>query len=389
MEPIQFTLSARTGIADEEGRTRDAGARVEALDACAMTMRVGERATFECGAELAYGKEGNFSFPAVGKDRAVVLDLEILGARGSAAAPEMRQRDMTYEQRVERVRAHRSNGNAAFAGGRAREAVREYSMALTYLTEDFMMQLFDKYEVEAHEEFVAAHGNLAAAYLRLGAFEDAVTHVGYVLKVDENNAKAYYRRGKARAGLGQEDAAREDFLKAKKITEAAGLVDANVVKALREIDAAIRDRERATSAAFKGIFNTKTDGGDASSNADANVARQPPDGGGSFISRAVASLFGKSRREGRERDTSTREAACRKNRKKSQAPLRSAKSPRPEASRCASLIPGLQRCTSSARWPSARIFAASSFSTKTSPRARRTGTLASSATSTAIETRWR
>jgi hypothetical protein len=118
------------------------------------------------------------------------------------------------------------------------------------------------------------------------------------LKVDENNAKAYYRRGKARAGLGQEDAAREDFLKAKKITEAAGLVDANVVKALREIDAAIRDRERATSAAFKGIFNTKTDGGDASSNADANVARQPPDGGGSFISRAVASLFGKSRREG-------------------------------------------------------------------------------------------
>mgnify|MGYP002034695722 FL=1 len=298
MEPIQFTLSARTGIADEEGRTRDAWARVEALDACAMTMRVGERATFECGAALAYGKEGNFSFPAVGKDRAVVLDLEILGARGSAAAPEMRQRDMTYEQRVERVRAHRSNGNAAFAGGRAREAVREYSMALTYLTEDFMMQLFDKYEVEAHEEFVAAHGNLAAAYLRLGAFEDAVTHVGYVLKVDENNAKAYYRRGKARAGLGQEDAAREDFLKAKKITEAAGLVDANVVKALREIDAAIRDRERATSAAFKGIFNTKTDGGDASSNADANVARQPPDGGGSFISRAVASLFGKSRREG-------------------------------------------------------------------------------------------
>ena len=107
MEPIQFTLSARAGIADEEGRMRGGPARVEALDACAMTMRVGERATFECGAALAYGKEGNFSFPAVGKDRAVVLDLEILGARGSAAAPEMRQRDMTYEQRVERVRAHR------------------------------------------------------------------------------------------------------------------------------------------------------------------------------------------------------------------------------------------------------------------------------------------
>ena len=118
MEPIQFTLSARAGIADEEGRTRDGPACVEALDACAMTMRVGERATFECGAALAYGKEGNFSFPAVGKDRAVVLDLEILGARGSAAAPEMRQRDMTYGNgwsacaRIDRTGTRRSRGGA-------------------------------------------------------------------------------------------------------------------------------------------------------------------------------------------------------------------------------------------------------------------------------------
>ena len=125
MEPIQFTLSARAGIADEEGRTRDAGARVEALDACAMTMRVGERATFECGAALAYGKEGNFSFPAVGKDRAVVLDLEILGARGSAAAPEMRQRDMTYEQRGgARARASIERERGVRGGARARGRAR-------------------------------------------------------------------------------------------------------------------------------------------------------------------------------------------------------------------------------------------------------------------------
>jgi len=131
--------------------------------------------------------------------------------------------------------------------------------------------------------------------LRLGAFEDAATHVGYVLKVDENNAKAYYRRGKARAGLGQEDAAREDFLRAKALTEASGLVDANVVKALRDIDATIRERERATSAAFKGMFETNTsDSTDvgASARAGANEAPRPTRG---FISRAVASLFGKSR----------------------------------------------------------------------------------------------
>ena len=33
---------------------------------------------------------------------------------------------------------------------------------------------------------------------------------------DENNVKALFRRGKARAELGQTDAAREDFLKVRK-----------------------------------------------------------------------------------------------------------------------------------------------------------------------------
>lgn len=44
---------------------------------------------FECGVVLVYGKEGNFLFSAVGKDRAVVLDLEILGVWGSVVVLEM------------------------------------------------------------------------------------------------------------------------------------------------------------------------------------------------------------------------------------------------------------------------------------------------------------
>ena len=37
-----------------------------------------------------------------------------------------------------------------------------------------------------------------------------------VLAEEENNAKALFRRGKARAELGQTDAAREDYLKVRK-----------------------------------------------------------------------------------------------------------------------------------------------------------------------------
>ena len=235
MEPVQFVVSARVGLKDDVGRSRSAGLGIEGLDACARTMRVGERATFEIPPELAYGEEGNFSFPAVGKNKTLTLDLEILGCLGSVEAPETLQRDMTYETRIERVKMHRANGNEAFVAGDVKRAIREYSMALTYLTEDFMMQLFDKYEVEAREEYVAVHGNLAAAFLRLNEYELVSTHVEYVLRNDENNVKAYYRRGKARLAIGHEDAAREDLLKAKRLTDAAGIKDANITTALREL----------------------------------------------------------------------------------------------------------------------------------------------------------
>ena len=294
MEPVQFVLSAREGTRDAVGMERRAGCGIEAMDACAMTMKVGERATFEVPAELAYGDEGNFTFPSVGRNRALVLDLEILGCRGSAAAPDVRQTDMTYETRIERVRGHRADGNVAFAAGDDRAAIRAYSMALTYLTEDFMMQLFDKYEVEAHEEFVAVHGNLAAAYLRLNEPDNVITHVGYVLRVDERNAKAYFRRGKARFALGQDDAAREDFLKSKQITEEAGIRDAKIIAALRDIEQSIREREREASAAFKGMFGQQTSESERTKPESSQLpesearAKEPQLG---FFSRAVTSLF--------------------------------------------------------------------------------------------------
>ena len=45
-----------------------------------------------------------------------------------------------------------------------------------------------------------------------------------VLSEDENNVKAMFRRGKAKAELGQTDAAREDFLKARKYAPEQGRI---------------------------------------------------------------------------------------------------------------------------------------------------------------------
>ena len=293
MEPVQFVVSERFGLNDALVDGRRAGANIEAMDACARTMTPGERATFDVPASLAYGEEGHFSFPTIGKNRRLILDLEILDARGSAEAPERVQRDMTYEERVAAARGHRSRGNELFVAGDAARAIREYSMALTYLTEDFMMQLFGAYEEEAHAEFVAAHGNLAAAHLRLESYADALTHVAFVLKVDDANAKAYYRRGKARFALGQEDAAREDYVRSQRL---AGGTDAAVAAAIRELDAVVRARERESAKAFKGMFDdASNDAPSAPLDTDDDSTSPRTDSHPGIFGR-VASFFRASRR---------------------------------------------------------------------------------------------
>jgi tetratricopeptide (TPR) repeat protein len=74
-----------------------------------------------------------------------------------------------------------------------------------------------------------------------------------VLSEDENNLKALFRRGKARAALGQTDAAREDFLKARKHAPEDKAI-ARELKLLAEHDKAIYQKQKEI---YKGIFGPR------------------------------------------------------------------------------------------------------------------------------------
>ena len=71
-----------------------------------------------------------------------------------------------------------------------------------------------------------------------------------VLAEDENNAKALFRRGKARAELGQTDAAREDFLKARKHAPE----DKAITRELRLLDEHDKAVYKKQKELYKGIF---------------------------------------------------------------------------------------------------------------------------------------
>lgn len=74
-----------------------------------------------------------------------------------------------------------------------------------------------------------------------------------VLSEDENNVKAMFRRGKARAELGQTDAAREDFLKARKYAPEDKAI-ARELRMLAEQDKAVYQKQKEI---YKGIFGPR------------------------------------------------------------------------------------------------------------------------------------
>ena len=94
-------------------------------------------------------------------------------------------------------------------------------MSLSFLTDDMMMQLFGAYLDEAEGEKLPAHLNLCACYLKMERHHDAMDQANRALGVDPTNAKAFYRRGKARRALGQDEDARADLLKALGFSEGA------------------------------------------------------------------------------------------------------------------------------------------------------------------------
>ncbi|EPS72809.1 hypothetical protein M569_01946, partial [Genlisea aurea] len=216
-------------------------------------MKSGERALLNVGWELGYGKEGNFSFPNVPPMADIIYEVELIGfdetKEGKARS------DMTAEERIGAADQRKTNGNAFFKEEKLEEAMQQYEMAIAYLGDDFMFQLFGKYRDTALAVKNPCHLNMAACLIKLKRYDEAIAQCGIVLVEDENNVKALFRRGKARAELGQMDAAREDFLKARKFAPE----DKAIAKELRLIadhDKALYKKQKEL---YKGLFGPRPD----------------------------------------------------------------------------------------------------------------------------------
>lgn len=212
------------------------------------SMKSGERALFHVGWELGYGEEGSFSFPNVPPAADLMYEVELIGF--DEAKEGKARSDMTVEERIEAADRRKIEGNNYFKEEKLEEAMQQYEMAVAYMGDDFMFQLFGKYRDMALSVKNPCHLNMAACLIKQKRYEEAIGQCSVVLSEDENNVKALFRRGKARAELGQTDAAREDFEKARKFAPQDKAI-ARELRLLAEHDKAVYQKQKEL---YKGIF---------------------------------------------------------------------------------------------------------------------------------------
>ncbi|KAM1443362.1 hypothetical protein ACFX2I_039649 [Malus domestica] len=101
---------------------------------------------------------------------------------------------MTMEERIGAADRRKMDGNALFKEQKLEEAMQQYEMAIAYMGGDFMFQLFGKYRDMVLAIKNPCHLNMAASFIKLKRYEEAIGQCSIVLAEDENNVKVLFMK---------------------------------------------------------------------------------------------------------------------------------------------------------------------------------------------------
>ena len=147
-------------------------------------------------------------------------------------------------------------GNKAFKGGDLNLGLEKYQKGLRYLNEYPSASDDDPPETAKQLKAIrfTLHSNSALLQNKLKAYEDAKTSASHAIDISEvaetDQAKAYYRRALAKAGLKDEDEALKDLETASKLAPG----DPAIAKELSAVKKKAAEQAKKEKAAFKKFF---------------------------------------------------------------------------------------------------------------------------------------
>ncbi|XP_047114497.1 70 kDa peptidyl-prolyl isomerase-like [Schistocerca piceifrons] len=182
---------------------------IQGIDLALPLMNVGEVALLEVGPRFAYGNLGRS--PDIPPDAKLMYTIELLSAEGE---PDLES--LSIAQRREIGDKKRERGNWWFSRQEYSFAIQSYRRAIEFLDEaegGFSIEKKDisedaeKQLQELLEDRLKVFNNLAAAQMKIKAYDAALKSVDNVLRCQPQNVKALFRKGKILAAKGDTTAA--------------------------------------------------------------------------------------------------------------------------------------------------------------------------------------
>ncbi|XP_050688698.1 peptidyl-prolyl cis-trans isomerase FKBP4-like [Eriocheir sinensis] len=175
----------------------------EGLERGLERFKKGEKSTIKLSPKYAFGSAGNVS---IGVPPGAYLDYEIELCSFEKAKESW---EMDQEEKIEHAKICKERGSAFFKEEKYRLAVKQYKKVLDFLQYD--NGLTDEKKAESRSTLLAGYLNLAMTYLKLHDNPRARDHATKALEMDNNNVKAYFRRGQAFLNMGEAEYAEKDF----------------------------------------------------------------------------------------------------------------------------------------------------------------------------------
>ncbi|CCW68967.1 unnamed protein product [Phytomonas sp. Hart1] len=142
----------------------------------------------------------------------------------------------------------RQIGNHHFKEGGFEAAIDKYTKASRYL-QSVLQSCAEGAVVK--EKLVACHNNMAMCFIKLGDFGAARRTATEALEIDQNNSKAFFRRGIAALSLGDAEGAAEDLTKSQSLEPE----NREITAKLNQAKEVIKARKAKLAAGLKKMFS--------------------------------------------------------------------------------------------------------------------------------------
>ncbi|XP_055688172.1 peptidyl-prolyl cis-trans isomerase FKBP8 [Lutzomyia longipalpis] len=214
-------LEDGTVVEKEEGFLLNVGEHevCQGLDMSLALMYPGEKAEVKVNPRFAYGALGlkNEKDPSrdIPPDATITYTVELISCE-----PEDESQTKTFENRKKIGTRKRERGNFWYNRAEYNIAIQLYRRALEYLDDsdgpaETTLESFTTSELQELLELrIFVYNNLAAAQTKIQAYDVALKSIENVLRVQSNNVKALYRKGKILEAQGDTSGAISIFQKA-------------------------------------------------------------------------------------------------------------------------------------------------------------------------------